>query len=105
MGIEIKIDGSEMEYNTILALRHNKSPDRKPEECLPDIIKEGFFYKFLKDRYRIFPIGRQIPLVKTEGEGRLSDTLAQVIITQQTQYMLGGNIFTKGEYVVTEGSE
>ena len=100
MGIEIVIEGTAIEYNNILALRPNKTPNRRASECLPNIMEEGNFHNFFKKGYRIYPLCREIPLAETEGDEKLSDTKAYIEIIGQSQFVSGGSVFTKGDYII-----
>lgn len=97
--------GIQTEYNPDLALRnieHHKRGERSLEECIPEDIEAGRMYKFLKEGQRNYWLMGEIPLLETEGKGKLSRPLASIIITEATHFMKEDKVYTKGQYLVKE---
>ncbi|MBI4896146.1 MAG: hypothetical protein HY832_01215 [Candidatus Aenigmarchaeota archaeon] len=97
--------GIQTEYNPDLALRNSdefKKGNRKKEECIPESIKVGQIYEFLKRGQRNFWIEGEIPLLETKGNQQLSKPLASIIILEATHFILNGAPWTKGTYKVVE---
>ena len=95
--------GIQVEFNPDLALRDYAEflqGARKTEECLPERLMSGQIYSFLKKGQRNYWLNGEIPLVKTEGEGKLSRPAASVRILEATHLILNGEIYTKGRYQV-----
>ena len=59
-------------------------------------IEEGKFYKFNIKGWKIFPFQKPIPLFVKDD----SYIIASIDIIEQTAFLLGGLINTKGEYYV-----
>ena len=69
--------GIKIEFNPDLALRNIsdfKEGKRKKEECLPEDLKEGNVYEFLKSGHRVFWFNDadywskgEMPLMETDG--------------------------------------
>ena len=95
MGVELIVDGARIEFRKGLSLKHLNPLDEQ-NECLPEEIREGKFYKFGINGYVIFPLGSAIPLI----EERVLTPLASIAITEQTNFLLGEHIHTRGEYYV-----
>jgi hypothetical protein len=90
-----------VEFNPDLALRNQltgKNENRKPQECIPTPLTEGKTYEFLKKGQRFYWLHGELPLVETEGEGKLSSPIASIIITEVTHFRENGEVFTKGKY-------
>jgi hypothetical protein len=92
-----------VEFNPDLALRNVSaiiSEHRKAEECILTPLITGKIYDFLKKGQRFYWLHDELPLVETEGEGKLSPPIASVIITEVTHFKENNQIFTKGKYKV-----
>jgi hypothetical protein len=104
--------GIQVEFNPDLALRNisaYKSGKRKIEECIPKPLKKGKVYNFLKKGLRIYYLSDnlfwgkgQIPLMRTQGDEKLSRPLASIKILEATHFLNKGEIWTKGKYKVIE---
>ena len=93
-----------VEFNPDLALRNIsefKARKRKKEECIPDILKEGNVYQFLKRGQRNYYLFGEIPLLETNGK-ILSRPKASVVILEAEHFIVKNEIFTKGKYKVIE---
>jgi len=93
------------EYNPDLALRNIlefKNGNRKKEECIPEDIKVGEVYNFLKKDQRIYYLYGEIPLLETKGNQQLSKPKASIIILEATHFFDNGEVFTKGKYKIVE---
>lgn len=93
------------EYNPDLALRNIKefkAGRRKAEECIPENLKAGETYEFLKKGQRLYWLHGELPLLETEGEQNLSSPLASIVILESTHYLEGDEVWTKGKYKVIE---
>ncbi|MBU4086292.1 MAG: hypothetical protein KKB21_01805 [Nanoarchaeota archaeon] len=97
--------GIQVEFNPDLALRNVsefKNGNRKEEECIPEDIKEGESYNFLKKGQRNYWLEGEIPLLETRGNNHLSIPVASIIIIESTHFVLNGELWTKGKYKVIE---
>lgn len=94
--------GIQVEFNPDLALRKFGTIERKQEECLPEILKKGETYKFLKEGQRNYWLHGQIPLLITEGNQKLSRPIAAITILESIHFIKDGKIFTKGTYKVED---
>ena len=96
--------GIQTEYNPDLALRNisefNRG-NRKKEECIPENIKAGQIYEFLKKGQRNYWLEGEIALLETK-DGRLSRPIASIIILEVTHFLFNGQVYTKGKYKVIE---
>jgi hypothetical protein len=92
--------GIQVEFNPDLALRNFGTANRLEEECIPEKLEDGRIYNFLKKGQRIYYLTGEIPLVKTEGNQKLSNPLASVIILESTHFIGDGEIWTKGLYKI-----
>jgi hypothetical protein len=95
--------GIKVEFNPDLALRNIsefKNGNRKVEECIPEKIKAGKIYSFLKRDQRNYWLYGQIPLIETKGEEVLSRPKAVIVILEATHFVDNGVIYTKGLYKV-----
>ena len=93
-----------VEFNPDLALRNIsefKAGKRKKEECIPENIKEGKIYRFLKRGQRNYYLFGEIPLLETDGK-ILSRPKASITILKAEHFIVKNQIFTKGEYKVIE---
>ena len=96
MNNKINLEGCIVEPNNILALTS--------KEGLITELEEGRFYKFNKNGFLIFPIGKEMQLRELEidmnEERKIGTLLATIQITHTAQNLLGGIISTSGEYIV-----
>lgn len=93
------------EYNPDLALRdisEFKNGNRKKEECIPEDIKAGEVYDFLKKGQRVYWFLGEVPLVETTGNQNLLRPKASVLILEAVHFLDNGEVFTKGKYKVME---
>ena len=94
-----------VEFNPDLPLRHIKhfkEGKRKYAECIPEHLEAGKEYLFLKEGQRNYWLHGEIPLLQTEGEGKLSRPLASIVIVEATHFLKDDHVFTKGRYMVKE---
>ena len=97
--------GIQVEFNPDLALRNIsefQQDRRKQEECIPEPLKPGQIYGFLKKGQRNYWLEGELPLVETTGNQNLSRPKASVIILEATHFALQGQIYTRGRYKVME---
>lgn len=97
--------GIQVEFNPDLALRNIaefKNGNRKEEECIPEDMKAGEIYPFLKEGQRNYWFDGQIPLVETKGSQNLSRPKASILILEATHFKENGKVYTKGKYKVVE---
>ena len=97
--------GISVEFNPDLALRNAsefKNGRRKKEECLPEYLREGEIYEFLKEGQRNYWLEGEIPILETKGDQKLLRPLASIIILETVHFMLDGKAYTKGRYKVIE---
>jgi len=93
------------EYNPDLALRNIsefKSGNREKEECIPEDLRVGKIYQFLKQGQRHYWLEGEVPLAETKGQNQLSLPIASVIILEVTHFVEKNKIYTKGKYKVVE---
>jgi hypothetical protein len=94
-----------IEFNPDLALRDIsffKKWERKIEECIPENIKTGLTYDFLKSWQRNYYLldDEPIPLIKTEWNQILSRPYAAIRILEATHFNNNWEIWTKWKYKV-----
>ena len=97
--------GIQVEFNPDLALRNiccYKEGSRSLEECIPEHPEVERTYHFLKEGQRNYWLQGEIPLVETQGQGKLSRPLASVTILEATHLVLDGKVWTKGLYKIKE---
>ena len=101
--------GIQAEFNPDLALRAFGTPGREKEECLPEKLEAGEVYSFLKRGMRLFWLtnsedwsGGQLPLVKTEGDEKLSRPIASIKMLEVTHFLINEEVWTKGKYKLIE---
>ena len=104
--------GIQIEFTPDLALRNIsefKEGRRKKEECIPENLKEGETYGFLKEGQRAYWLSDdpewgegQIQLYETKGGAKFSKPLASVKILEYASFLENGKIYTKGKYKVVE---
>ncbi|MCX6763854.1 MAG: hypothetical protein NTZ97_03965 [Candidatus Moranbacteria bacterium] len=97
--------GIQVEFNPDLALRNiseYKKGRRKKEECIPENLKKGKIYPFLKKDQRLYWLHGELPLVETTGNQNLSRPKASVMILEATHFLNKKEVFTKGKYKVVE---
>lgn len=95
--------GIVVEFNPDLALRNikeHKSGKRKIEECIPDNLKIGKVYPFLKKDQRNYWLFGEIPLIGTKGNQVLSRPIASIQIVEATHFLEKNQMMTKGKYKV-----
>jgi hypothetical protein len=92
--------GIQIEFNPDLALRAFATPGRLTEECLPKELEIGAVYSFLKKGQRNYWLEGEIPLVLTEGNGKLSRPLASIQILEVNQFLQQNKVYTSGQYRV-----
>jgi hypothetical protein len=89
--------GIKVEFNPDLALKNIsefKKGKRKKEECIPENLKTGKVYNFLKSGQRLFWLSDskfwengQMPLCETSGQEKLSRPLASIKILEVTHFL------------------
>lgn len=97
--------GIRLEFNPDLALRNIsefKAGRRKKEECIPETLKEGKVYPFLKEGQRMYWFGGEFALIETKGNERLSAPIASVQLLETTCFLQNGRVYTKGKYKVVK---
>jgi hypothetical protein len=97
--------GIQVEFNPDLALRnieHYKSGKRSLEECIPENLKEGETYSFLKKGQRNYWLEGEIPLRETKGNQELGKPLASIIILAAMHFVKDGELYTEGKYHVVD---
>ena len=95
--------GIQIEFNPDLALRHIDHYHRRErtlEECIPENLVVGTSYAFLKKGQRNYWLLGEIPLVQTEGEGKLSRPLASIVMQEVRHFLKGKEVYTRGSYQV-----
>ena len=100
--------GIQIEFCPDLALRdisEYKKGKRKIEECIPENLKIGKIYNFLKKGQRNYWILGEVPLVETKGEGKISRPKASVVFLEVVHCLINKEIYTKGRYKVIEKYE
>lgn len=97
--------GIQIEFNPDLTLRSFEnfaSGERKKEECLSEKLEIGKIYNFLKEGQRNYWLDGELPLLITEGDGKLSRPVASIIILEATHFKENGKNYTKGKYLIKE---
>jgi hypothetical protein len=97
--------GIKVEFNPDLALRiisEFKIGRRKIEECIPENLKAGEVYDFLKRAQRNYWLHGEIPLRITSGNEKLSRPIASIIILEATHFIDAGEVWTRGKYKAIE---
>ena len=94
--------GIQVEFNPDLALRKFGTQGRLEEECLPESLKPGKKYQFLKEGQRNYYLQGDVPLRVTEGNQNLSRPIASIRIENATHFLKEDKIYTRGEYLVVE---
>jgi len=97
--------GIQVEFNPDLALRNIsefKKGKRKKEECIPENLKKGKVYSFLKKDQRLYWLHGELPLVETIGNQNLSRPIASIVILEATHFLNKKEVYTKGKYKVIE---
>lgn len=100
------------EFSPELALRdikEFKKGRRRREECVPEKIKKGKIYNFLKTGQRLYWLNDepfwgygQMPLVITDGAGKVSRPVASIKMLEVTHFLNQGKIYSKGKYRVID---
>jgi len=97
--------GIKVEFNPDLALRdiaEFRNGKRKIEECVPEKLKVGKVYNFLKKEQRIYWFEGEISLIKTTTKGgSFSQPIANVNLMEVTHFIQDGEVWTKGKYKVS----
>lgn len=95
--------GIKVEFNPDLALRAHGTKGRLEKECLPETLRKGQEYPFLKEGQRLYWLLGTIPLLETQGNEILSRPLASIRIKKATHVLgEGDKIYTEGIYEVVE---
>lgn len=97
--------GIVVEFNPDLALRNideYNAGRRKIEECLPEKIKVGEIYDFLKSGQRNYWLDGEVPLLETKGNQQLSRPIASIMILEAVHFKENDVIWTKGRYQIVE---
>ena len=94
--------GIKVEFNLALALRAFGTEGRLKEECLPEILKSGEEYPFLKEGQRNYLLEGETPLLETKGNQQLSRPLASIRILEAMHFLLDNKPYTKGKYIIIE---
>jgi len=97
--------GIQVEFNPDMALRNIsefKNGNRKEEECIPENLKAGEIYLFLKEGQRNYWLDGEVPLVETKGNQNLSRPKASILILEAAHFKENGKVYTKGKYKVVE---
>lgn len=97
--------GIQVEFNPDLALRNIlefKKGKRKKEECIPENMKKGKIYPFLKKDQRLYWFYGELPLVETTGNQNLSRPKASIMILEAIHFLNKKEVYTKGKYKVIE---
>ncbi|KKR19788.1 MAG: hypothetical protein UT50_C0030G0007 [Candidatus Moranbacteria bacterium GW2011_GWA2_39_41] len=98
--------GIKVEFNSDLALRdiaEFKAGRRKVEECIPEKLKVGNVYTFLKKEQRIYWFEGEISLIETTTRGgTFSQSVANVKLIEVTHFIEKGEVCTKGKYKVVK---
>ncbi len=98
--------GVKVEFNPDLALRdiaEFKKGKRKAEECIPEKLKVGRIYNFLKKEQRIYWFYGEVALIETTTKGgAFSQPLANIKFIEVTHFMQDGEVWTRGKYKVME---
>jgi len=58
----------------------------------------GTVHEFLKQGQRLYYLLEPVPLLETEGGGKLSRPLAAVTILEATHFLKDDELWTKGRY-------
>jgi len=93
------------EYNPDLALRdpsEYRKGNRREDECIPVDLKAGRVYPFAKLGQRNYWLEGEIPLLITQGNQKLSQPIASIIILEAAHILVNGKPWTKGKYKVVD---
>jgi len=93
MKIALEIEGIPIKLEERLEL-DMYNPNIPRDMCLPENLEEGKFYNFHIKGWNIFPLSKPINLF-SKGE---TNQLASIDITEQTTFLLAGNVHTLGKY-------
>lgn len=75
----------------------------KIEECIPAKLEANKTYNYLKKGHRVYWFEGELPLFETKGTyASFSRPLASIKILESTHFLLDGEPWTKGKYLVTE---
>lgn len=102
--------GIQIDFNPDLALRdfsEFEKGNRKEEECIPKNLQIGEVYNFLKEGQRVYWLTNsefwfkgEMPLMKTEGNQKLSRPIASIRMLEVTHFLIGDKPYTKGKFQV-----
>lgn len=87
--------GIKIEFNPDIALRdisEFEKGNRKKEECIPERMKTGDVYDFLKKDQRNCWMHDEVPLIETKGGEVLSRPRASVQILEATHFVEDGQM-------------
>lgn len=97
--------GIVVEFNPDLALRdigEHKQGRRQKEECIPEKLKVGEIYNFLKSGQRNYWLDGEVPLLITKGNQKLSRPIASILILEAVHFKQDSQTWTRGRYKVLE---
>jgi hypothetical protein len=94
--------GIQIEFNPDLALRESGTKGRLEEECIPERMILYSSHKFLKKGQRNYYLEGEIPLMITEGNGKLSRPIASIRILEATHFLFNGEPYTRGVYEIID---
>lgn len=97
--------GIEVEFHLELALasiKRYRSKKANLEECVPDNLKPGEVYNFLRRGQGIYWMEDEIPLVEISHNGELSKPLASITILEETHFRKNNQIYIRGKYKIVE---
>lgn len=92
-----------MKFAPDLVLRNfseQLSGKKRVEECIPQDMKEGEIYDFLKAGQRAYWLDGEQPLLEKSVDGEISPPIASVIILEVTHFKEGGKVWTRGKYLI-----
>lgn len=97
----------QVEFNPDLALRDisfYNSWERKIQECIPEKLEIWGIYDFLKSWQRNYYLlfDEPVPLLKTQGNQKLSRPIAAIQILYATHFCENGQMYTKWQYKVLD---
>lgn len=97
----------QVEFNPDLALRDISfyySWERVLEECIPEKLEVWEIYNFLKSGQRNYYLllDEPVPLLKTQGNQKLSRPIWAIQILEATHFYQNGQVYTKWKYKVLQ---
>jgi len=90
------------EFCPEICLREFQTPNREPEECIPENLEANKVYDFLKKDQRNYWMYNDIALTETKGNGIVSGPKASVVLLEATHFVKDNKVFTSGKYQVME---